>query len=337
MSESLDFSAVMGLSVLPNGGFVLASDVKNDIQFFDAKGQLIRSIGRNGSGPGEFRGVQAFFRFRDSLALIDMREVGQVFTLEGKYVRSEKSISPATFIHGYLADGSRVLGTLQTEQIVAGRWSQATERLERWSGETSTLLGTFPSQELSRAPGGRLMGNVYSPRNRVAVFDKGFCAGYAGKPIIECHDKYGKRLSAFTLVNARPVAVTKQDEEAYFNDIYEVNEGEPREKLDAQVRAARDRVTFAKSMGVFGALLASRDGLLWVGPPSTDDGRRINPNPAPTQPTSWRVYSTRGQWLANVTLPARFYLLEAGRDYLAGITRDSDNLEVVVIYQLNRR
>jgi hypothetical protein len=37
-----------------------------------------------------------------------------------------------------------------------------------------------------------------------------------------------------------------------------------------------------------------------------------------------------------VTLPARFFLWEVGADYVAGVTRDADDTEVVVVYTLRR-
>ena len=40
--------------------------------------------------------------------------------------------------------------------------------------------------------------------------------------------------------------------------------------------------------------------------------------------------------MATVTLPARFFLREAGADYVLGVTRDADDAEVVVVYSLRR-
>ena len=56
----------------------------------------------------------------------------------------------------------------------------------------------------------------------------------------------------------------------------------------------------------------------------------------PPKPTTWSVLGADGRWIANVVLPARFSLLDAGRDYVAGIELDEDDVETVVVYPLKR-
>jgi hypothetical protein len=56
----------------------------------------------------------------------------------------------------------------------------------------------------------------------------------------------------------------------------------------------------------------------------------------PDKPTTWTVLGADGTWSADVVLPARFSLLEAGRDYVAGIELDADDVESVVVYPLRR-
>ena len=337
MSADVDFATLIGVSVLPNGGVVLASDLRNNIQFFDSLGRSTKTVGRNGQGPGEFEGVNHFLRFGDTLAVIDMNQATHRFTLGGQFVRSSRVATTVEQVHGFFANGDLVVGVKRLEQIPEGRWQQATEELVRITASSRVTLGSFPTQEFTRLPGGKLKGNVYSPRNRVAVLRNQFCTGYAGSTTFGCYDRSGRRLWTRALANALPVAVTNADKEAYFSDIYTVNVGSPRKMLDDQVRWARASATFAKSLGVYGPLLAARDDALWIGPPSTDDWRRTNPNPLPERSTRWRVYSSAGELLANVTLPPRFYLLEAGADYVAGVTKDDDDLEVVLVYSLRKQ
>jgi len=49
------------------------------------------------------------------------------------------------------------------------------------------------------------------------------------------------------------------------------------------------------------------------------------------------VIGRDGRWLAEVDLPPNFGLLEAGQDYVAGVMRDVDDVESVVVYRLVRR
>ena len=56
----------------------------------------------------------------------------------------------------------------------------------------------------------------------------------------------------------------------------------------------------------------------------------------PLQRLERSVLGGDGRWLAEVTLPARFALLDAGRDWVAGVQRDADDVESVVVLRLQR-
>lgn len=337
MNDTLNFSLFAGLTRLPDGGVVVASDAKNNMQFFDARGRLTKSVGRTGRGPGEFDGIWSMGRTGDTLVILDRTNIAHLFSLTGSYLRSDPVIASPANLYGYQRDGSRVTGVLDNSNAESGEWKQAVETIQRRRGAVVTKLGDFPTLELTRGVNGRPRAHLYAPRNRVAVLREHVCAGYAGGVSISCFDMQGRKVGTVTLTNVTAVPVTKADEEAYFTDIYEANIGDSKEKLDGQVRLERERRTFAKSMGYFGSLIASRDDDLWVGPPSTADGRPFVTNVVPSAPTTWRVFRPDGTPVATVSLPARFRLVEAGSDYAAGITTDADDLEVVVIYRLRKR
>lgn len=332
-SEKSEFDVVMGATMLANGDVVVASDMRNQLQWYAPSGRFLRAVGRRGQGPSEFEGISSFWRTGDSVVVFDMRGVGQVFDAHGRFVRSIAPTARQYKVHGVLGDGSRLVGWLRSELLPLERWAQAREDLLMLDPTPRTVL-TATSQELFRSKTGRLQGNVFAARNRVATFPDGFCTGYAGGIAITCYAVNGAKQASIELDGARNVAVTSNDQEEYFNDIYAVNPLESKSRLDAQVRALRERVTFAKTMGYFGEMRPSRDGQLWVGPPSTDDWRPTNPNPAHSRPGEWRVYSRSGQWVAIVTLPARFSLLETGADYVLGVLRDADDREEIVVYAL---
>jgi hypothetical protein len=337
MKDTLNFSLIVGLSLLPDGGIVIASDIANNLQYFNRNGTYVRSVGRMGRGPGEFQGIGSFHRFGDSLAVVDLQGVLQIFTVTGKYIRTAPPLMNKSRTLGFFADGRLIAGSLDYTSLEAGKWQQATELLQVWRGSDARTLGRFPSVLAFRGKEGSVKGNVYSPRNRVAVLANHFCAGFAGSTSINCYDAGGRDRSSFRLSGRADVAVTKADEEAYFQDIYDANVGEPKAKLDAQERAARARVTFSKSMGYFGDLIASRDNSLWVGPPSNKDGRPFAQNALPDKPTQWDIYDLSGSALAVVELPARFRLMEAGANYVAGVTADHDGLEVVRVLRLTKK
>jgi hypothetical protein len=334
--DSVSFEGVQGLTVLTDGGVVVASYVANTLRYFDADGTYRRSVGREGKGPGEFRTITAFSRYGDTLAVMDLDDVSQHFTLDGRFVRTDARPLGGGRLLGHFGAGERVLGRFLLDSVRAGTTSHVPDMLVRGRDSLEVSLGVFRSRLLTRDADGRLSAKLYTAENRVAVFDDGFCAGYGGGDTITCHDVNGTVRSTIVLRGRTPVAVTAADRESYFAEFRLANQRVPKAALEAEEARMRERLTFAESLGLFGPLMASRDGLLWVGPPGIDAWRYADPNPLSDAPMTWSVYTRTGIWMADVTLPPRFFLREAGADYVAGVTRDADDAEVVVVYTLRR-
>lgn len=169
----------------------------------------------------------------------------------------------------------------------------------------------------------------------MAVLTRSFCAGYNGAFTFACFDENGKQISKISRPDVRLKRVTNDDREAYFDSILEANKTSP--DISSHIKLLRTRVQFSETFPAFGRMLASRDDLIWIGPPSVEDFILHDPNTIPVEPTLWSVYSPQGAWISSVTLPARFRLLEAGADYVAGVSKDTDENDVVIVYSLRRR
>ena len=125
----------------------------------------------------------------------------------------------------------------------------------------------------------------------------------------------------------------RQDRELFFDGIDRANPGpraEPYRKLE------RDTRKFAERLPAYGRLVASTANELWVGPLTLADETLGILNPSPPEETVWSVYSLRGEWLSDVTLPRRFRLMDVGANHVVGIARDADDAMQVVVYPLVR-
>jgi hypothetical protein len=100
-NESEQFYFIRGVVELPNANLAVANGGSNEIIWFSPDGKSIRSSGRSGDGPGEFRGLSGLTSFApDSLLAYDssLRRF-QVFDSAGRYIRafalddSERTIS----------------------------------------------------------------------------------------------------------------------------------------------------------------------------------------------------------------------------------------------------
>ena len=57
-----EFNRVPRVLRLRNGTIVVPNEGTKNLRFFDGSGRYLRTVGRDGSGPGEFRSVQTTLR-----------------------------------------------------------------------------------------------------------------------------------------------------------------------------------------------------------------------------------------------------------------------------------
>lgn len=111
------------------------------------------------------------------------------------------------------------------------------------------------------------------------------------------------------------------------------------------LRAHRERVArtseFMPTLPLISRLLAARTGELWVADFQPSDGilslAASALGYAPAGPTRWNIFSRDSEWLGTLTLPPRFLLADAGRDWVAGVARDDDDVERVEVWKVERR
>ncbi|HEV2735173.1 MAG TPA: hypothetical protein VGV85_10055, partial [Longimicrobiaceae bacterium] len=102
---------VTGAVRLGDGTVVVGDDQSKDLRFFDRAGRHVRTVGREGGGPGEFKAVGSLAALGDSLVVGDYnnRRV-TVFAPDGKLVRAvpldAAGSQSFTLPVGYFGDGS---------------------------------------------------------------------------------------------------------------------------------------------------------------------------------------------------------------------------------------
>ena len=110
-AEALMFSAISGLQADDRGRIHVLDQHVNELRTFSSGGVHLRTVGRSGEGPGEYRSANGLLLIApDTLLVVDHRGARySILTTEGEYVRSvvrPMSFSRATFLGGY--DGGRV-------------------------------------------------------------------------------------------------------------------------------------------------------------------------------------------------------------------------------------
>lgn len=109
-----EFLGISAAHRLPNGEFAIA-DRLPAVRLFDAGGRLVRTLGREGEGPGEFRRVTGLFQAGDTLTVFDSnlqrltRYLASSTLLGTQPLRISESVS--VHVVGQLARGRWVVAT----------------------------------------------------------------------------------------------------------------------------------------------------------------------------------------------------------------------------------
>ena len=341
-----DLVLVNGAARLSDGRIAVAVDGSLHLRFYDARGLFVRSAGRSGDGPGEFRQLMGLHALSgDTLFVTDLGEV-EFYTGEGRFIR--RGASRATNDRGFIwpgavfDDGSYVgMDWNDMRPPPAGRALRSFP-LVRVSadGQRHDTLGTLPGwEEISdgRQPYGRRV--VFGATAPMAAGGDRIYHGFPVRYEISVFDRNGKALSSIRR-NATRQRVTEAEREAYRKHALEAMLSD-RMHPTTRERAERSlaQTEFAEEFPVFSDLLVDRTGHLWVKQFDYRD-RFMRPGRSSTHtipgPSRWDVFDSRGAWLCTVELPARFTPFEIGADYVLGLARDTDDLELVHLYRLRK-
>lgn len=335
-----EFADVVGVVRLDDGSFVVGASDTDQLYRFDTQGRFLLSFGRLGNGPGEFDNLWELWAWADTVVAFDGRGVGQVLSADGTYLRTlSRTPAPrggAVERAGVLADGSILEYVVASPREIPANESIVPMTVQVRSAErgdeTPVPVGTYPAVEIRRETGGPTALR-YGPQGQVAALAHGYCTGFSSEYVVRCHDPSGRQISEVVREGWDPAPVTPEDRDVFFEGIDRANPG-PRG--EAYRKYVRETTVFAEVRPPYGRFVGSGADELWVGPMNPAEFTLGERNPVSEEPARWSVYSLEGRWLAEVELPARFRLLSAGREYVAGVTRTDQGTERVEVYRLGR-
>ncbi len=337
---------VNGIVRLSDGRVAVANDGSLTIRFYDQAGKFVSYAGREGQGPGEFQQLMRMTRKGgDTLVITDNGEV-EYFSGDGKFVRRGvhrgAEQSQFHFPEAWFRDGSFIAADYApTAPPPAGRTLMRVPLLRvSADGAHVDTLGTFPLWEQifdGRTPFGRSI--MFSPTGQLACDGERVYVGFPDRYEISVYSGDG-RLERIIRRPWHPAAVGDADKAAYRRHALDSG-GENGRPFPPEVRARFEKslesVVFAEQYPAFSTMTADRAGNLWV---RQYDYRaefrtagRVRME-TPVVATRWDVFDGQGRWLITMTLPARFAPLEIGDDYMAGLSRDDDDVEQVQLYRL---
>lgn len=327
---------VVGARRLGDGRIVVANSGTHELRFYDAQGRHLRSVGREGEGPGEFRGLGAIHRYTaDSIVAYDFRlRRLSIFDADGGFGRSMAlpvigERTTPQFV-GAFDDGTillrtgRIFSTRDELRTGVSRDSSVFYRVAA-DGAVLDTIGVFPGSEAfvyTIENGLTVMGLAFG-RNAVADVQGlhfYFGAGETYEVAIHAADGALQRLVRRRFDN---LAVTPQDIERYKQRQLEATTDDNWRRMQERIFA---EMPFPATMPAYSRVLADAAGNLWVA-----EYRR----PGDDQPR-WTVFDLDGRMLGTVDMPQGFSPTEIGSDYVLGTIRDELDVERVRLYELVR-
>lgn len=325
---------VLHAARLSDGSVAVLDGSSGEIRVFSETGEHLRSMGRRGEGPGEFRGPWLFWVLPgDTLWASDYIPWRfNVFSADGAFSRAVQPQDFSLWVGvrgGLLDDGTSVNVTQAPPRAGGGVQGTPIDYLAIAHAPDGTVLDT-----LATLPAGRL----------VSLPDSDW-GGFL-PPLFDPSSLVAARSSTVAMTTAREPEVRLLDGELQLRRIVRWSEPD-REVTDAHLQAYRedyidqfggpgsqgwsagndayisDLRPVSESFPTASDLTIGSDGRIWL--------KRYE---RPREETSWMAFDANGGFSCHFRPGPELTPFEFGADYLLGLHRDELGVERVVMYEL---
>lgn len=339
------FTNVFEFDVDRQGRFWVFDISSNTLFLFGADGTLLRRIGRQGAGPGEFNSNNGMVVLPDDgVALLDARN-GRVSFLgaDGEYARGWTIPTGFSTSNGLITDRSGTLFlrrpvTPPREGEILGRMGMVRLGAEGAFGDSSAAVDLPVERETYVA---RVEGNTSSTSSRYAP--NYFWTWHPEGWFIAAH---GGRGEIVLQRPERPVIIRREMADVAVSGEERSQEQESitygmRQTEPGWVwRGPELPTTKAPVLGLF----AARDGWIWVrvaapSEPIPDAELPVSRDPERPvirfrTPVVYEVYEPDGTFVGRVDFPPRATLMEADGDLVWALDRNEDDLPAVTRFRV---
>ena len=327
----------------------LFDDQSNQLFLFDSAGTLVRRIGRQGQGPGEFAGGGGLVTLPDTGAALWDAQNARIsfFTANGDFRTSWPVPAGFATNNGLLTDTSgtlylrrpvssprevEVIGRLGLVSLGEGGVFQDSLVPVDLPVERDTYVAVSPDGRSRTGTSSRLAPNYYWDWHPEGYF----VVGHGGRYEIILERR-----------PARPVVIRRS---APAVPIVPDERAEEKERILWTMRRTQPNWSWTgrdipEIRAPLAGITVTRDGNIWssVATPS----ERIPDSELPPQrengipirhyrlPVVYEVFAPDGRFLGRVPMPPRTTMFQADGNYFWGVTRDEDNLPSIVRFRLS--
>jgi hypothetical protein len=323
-------------AVLLGGGRVaLADGGSQEIRIYRPDGEFERALGREGGGPGEFRGLHWIAALPgDTLVAYDWRERRTtMFGPSGDLIGtttlpddSARGLLPRAA--GRLDDGTLVTlhGSMPPMEGMTGGVTRAPSSISAATpdGRASTITSLLGDERMVRMdPERRMISMMVLPIFRASRAGAAGSRIYAADTDVYEISRYEPDGALRGIVRRahEPAPVTQAEIDAFTAD------GVAQARSAEQRRIAAgfaDGMEFPPTMPAFASLLVDAEGNVWV-------QEFVWPKGGGSR---WSVFNQGGRWLGEVEMPEGLHPLHISGDAVVGVWRDDLEVEYVHVHPL---
>jgi hypothetical protein len=310
--ENYLFYRTWHLAVDKQGNIYVLDEGNKRIQVFDKKGQYLRTIGRKGQGPGEFRSPQNVFvnDKNGEVYVADFRSI-KVFASNGNYL---KTIPLESFNRSYcISPNGIILGeidkiTFDENNIKETRKIFTSLRLINNMDGSETAIASYPDQ-ISKIIEGRVAKFSHGYEHKFhmcAIGPQIFIYGFSSDYSLNIIDSTGKLL--LKIQKESPVLSISKKEKDIVREEYR----------DSPIKNVNN-IPFPKHKPHFGKILADGDWIFVEHYKSPQEQSDV---------WSFDIFNTQGFYLYKLSFPLRPYLIKNGYVYLIKVLEERGDVLV---------
>lgn len=315
---------------LVDGGFAVLDRAAGEVRVFDRNGSHVRTLGRRGEGPGEFRSPLRVWQRGDSLVVFDWN--GGRITLLPMDGSTPRIVTPVGLARAYDADvwlaGDRVIVPVKTPAPPMDRTgpvevsvSYVAVPLDGTPPDTVASIGAGLQKRMEFTVAGRTMITAdVSPAllqalPRAAAGDGYLWAGSGRRPGVRRFDLRGEP-DMEVRWNAPGTAADEALVERYIEDRAAASD-DPR-----GVRETLRQIPVADSLPYYDGLMMDGGGRLWVRGFQVASGDGLE---------RWTVYGPEGARIARARVPRDLTVFRVGEGWILGLRRGELDVPHVVL------
>jgi hypothetical protein len=334
-----EFGRIRGVLRLTDGRIVIADGTSNEIRIFSSRGELVRTEGGQGSGPGEFQLLWSLRRFRgNAFVAWDWR------TSAVSYYAPDGSFFERLAINAITTGGAELAGAFEDGGLLF--MGSYLRNADRDGVNRSTALFTHVDPGTGRADSvaalpdyeldvvlveGRVSMTTEIPYSHDVLYATAPDRFYAG-----ANDRFEieQRMPDGTLVQrirypAAEHAIAPEEAQRLEEEVIGyVNPSPDRRRNIERLFREIERPPLRPA---FSGMIVDADGNLWVADWVSGFA------PPQHTPERWYVFDADGRLLGEVAMPAGYRPHDIGSGWLIGVTKDELEVEYVEVYELRKQ